>query len=81
MQEKMEILAKLEGLENLFNEKFDVNEKGHQDILEQVKKTNNRTTKLEEWKNQLIGAWRLALFLGVTNIVVLVIFVYKIIIR
>ena len=77
----MEILAKLEGLENLFEEKFETNEKGHEAILEQVKKTNNRTTKLEEWKNQLIGAWRLALFLGATNIIVLVIFVYKIIIR
>jgi len=65
MQEKMEILAKLEGLENLFNEKFETNGKDHQAILEQVKKNNSRTSKLECWQNRLIGG------LIVSNIIIL----------
>mgnify|MGYP001294605141 CR=1 FL=1 len=49
------LCERMDGLKNLINEKFDVNEKEHATILEQTKKTNGRVSILEVWQNKIIG--------------------------
>ena len=45
---KEEIYARLDGLKELFTEKFEVNQKQHFDIVEQVTKTNGRLRLIEK---------------------------------
>ena len=66
------IMSEIKGLKELFNEKFRENEKSHDAILDQTKKTNGnvignaqRITRVEEWKNKVVGA------LIMTNIIIL----------
>jgi len=65
MEDKKEIIVRLDSLKELFLEKFDTNEKDHSNILTQTTKTNGRVTSLEDWKNKVIGA------LIMTNIIIL----------
>lgn len=55
MQDKLEILSEIKGFRNLVEEQFKNNEEHHDNILEQVKKTNGRTTNLEIWQARIIG--------------------------
>ena len=48
--------SEMKGLRSLFNEKFDTNEKAHEELITQTKKTNGRVSALENWKNRVIGA-------------------------
>ena len=65
MQDKNEILAEIEGLRDLFNEKFDRNESDHAKIIVQTTKTNGRVCDLEGLKNKILGA------LVMTNLIIL----------
>jgi len=77
MEDKNEILAKIEGLKELFEEKFDVNDADHEKILAQTTKTNGNVSELQNWRNQIMGAYKLLLFFGLSNIIILVIFIYR----
>jgi len=47
----LEVLAeKIDGLANLFDEKFKTNSKEHFEITKRQDVANHRTNKLEEWK-------------------------------
>ena len=50
------LVERLEGITNLINERFSENDRSHNTILIQTTKTNGRVTKLEDWKNRMIGA-------------------------
>jgi hypothetical protein len=70
MKSEGEIIEHLRGLKDLFNEKFETNDKAHVDILYQQKKTNgtildheNRVKKLENWRWLLIGGWSASLII------------------
>lgn len=65
MEDKNEILVRLDSLKELFLEKFNTNDDQHTSILIQTTKTNGRVTGLEDWKNKVIGA------LIMTNIIIL----------
>jgi len=63
MQQKEKITLAILGekLDNLIIN----NQEGHEAILEQVKRTNGRTSKLETWQNRIVGG------LIVSNIIIL----------
>jgi len=42
-------------LKELIEVKFDFNKKEHERIYEQTKLTNSRVTKLEFWRNRILG--------------------------
>jgi len=50
------ILAKLDGLKELFEDKFERNEKDHLEIIKHQKNTDGRVTRLEGAKNKFLGA-------------------------
>ena len=53
MREKLEV--KIDGLKELFNEKFDENSRNHADILKQVMKTNGTVKSLSLWRSYIMG--------------------------
>lgn len=50
------IVERIEGLKDLINTRFDTNAEQHNEVIAHQKKTNGRVTRLESWKNQVVGA-------------------------
>ena len=72
MENKELVLSKLEDLEKLFNEKFEVNNQAHERTLEQVVKINGRVGSLENLKNKVVGALFLANIIGVPLLIIFI---------
>jgi len=49
---------------NNMQDKLKVNHKSVDEILEQVKLTNGRVNKLESWKDQLVGGFKISLLIA-----------------
>ena len=67
-----QVSQKFEDLKELINTKFDrvndnlnKNNEDHFTIAEQVKKTNGRVTKLEEWRYRILGGLAVLIALAV----------------
>jgi len=74
----LEVLAeKMDGLTNLFNEKFKTNEAQHREITSHQKLTNGRVNKLED-KNMLCENWQakaIGIFVAVNMIFLPIVFI------
>lgn len=50
------VVGKLDGLKELFNEKFDRNDGDHKEIKDKQDHTNGDIVDLKKWKEQAVGA-------------------------
>lgn len=50
------VVEMFKGLESLINQRFKENEDQHKVVVKHQEKTNGRVTRLEEFKNRIIGA-------------------------
>ena len=55
-QEIQMIIARLDGLKELFEDKFERNNKDHKELIGHQKTTNGRVNKLESWRDRFMGA-------------------------
>ena len=56
MEDKKIIDAKLCGLRELIEEKFERNEQDHEEIIKQTTKTNGSVRSLQIWRGYITGA-------------------------
>ena len=56
MEDKKIIEAELCGLKELLEEKFDRNDKDHQEIIMQTTRTNGSVRSLQIWRGYITGA-------------------------
>lgn len=63
MHDKELVIEKLEGLKNLLDEKFENNDKAHQDIMIKQDHTNGDVSNLKLWRAYITGGLAVVTFM------------------